>query len=297
MKDWLKKNCKIFFVVLLLIFGGPIVINILFKIKSPIWFLTAEWDASAALSYYGAIIAAFLAIYGIFITVQYSQKNYREDVRNRSLPFIVVDMLRSRSIRSIFSTMETIAKEDMHERKTEGYFEYKITDFYCILKNGEIEYATGLTHAQQSLRDNRGIEWVASENKNENEMKRHFCVCIPLEIENVGNGTAIRMRIGLNHKDTLSKDRQYMQPQSMKPGVIFKFHIFSEDCSQNSKNLGNYVLSFCYEDIYLNHYEQNFDVLIGFDKKVSEAFCSIDLSHVQKFLGGESNGKNENGIS
>lgn len=297
MKDWLKKNYKIFFVVLLLIFGGPIVINILFKIKSPIWFLTAEWDASAALSYYGAIIAAFLAIYGIFITVQYSQKNYREDVRNRSLPFIVVDMLRSRSIRSIFPAVETIAKEDMHERKTEGYFEYKITDFYCILKNGEIEYATGLTPAQQSLRDNRGIEWVASENKNENEMKRHFCVCIPLEIENVGNGTAIRMRIGLNRKDTLSKDRQYMQPQSMKPGVIFKFHIFSEDCSQNSKNLGNYVLSFCYEDIYLNHYEQNFDVLIGFDKKVSEAFCSIDLSHVQKFLGGESNGKNENGIS
>ena len=128
-------------------------------------------------------------------------------------------------------------------------------------------------------------------------MKRHFCVCIPLEIENVGNGTAIRMRIGLNRKDTLSKDRQYMQPQSIKPGVIFKFHIFSEDCSQNSKNLGNYVLSFCYEDIYLNHYEQNFDVLIEFDKKVSEAFCSIDLSHVQKFLGGESNGKNENGIS
>lgn len=296
MKDWLKKNYKIFFVVLLLILGGPIVINILFKIKSPIWFLSAEWDASAALSYYGAIIAAFLAIYGIFITVKYSQQNYREDVRNRSLPFIVVDMLRSRSIRSIFPTLETNAKEDMHERKTEGYFEYKINDFYCILKNGEIEYTTGLTPAQQNLRDNRGIEWVASENKNENEMQRHFCVCIPLEIENVGNGTAIRMRIGLNRKDTLSKDRQYMQPQSMKPGVIFKFHIFSEDCSQNSKNLGKYVLSFCYEDIYLNHYEQNFDLLIAFDKK-DGVFCSIDLSHVQKFLGGESNGKNENGIS
>ena len=55
--------------------------------------------------------------------------------------------------------------------------------------------------------------------------------------------------------------------------------------------------SFCYEDIYLNHYEQNFDVLIGFDKEKSGVFYSIDLSHVQKFLGGESNGENENGIS
>lgn len=295
MKDWLKKNYKIFFVVLLLIFGGPIVINILFKIKSPIWFLAAEWDASAALSYYGAIIAAFLAIYGIFITVQYSQKNYREDDRNRSLPFIVVDMLRSRSIRSIFPTMETIAKEDMHERKTEGYFEYKITDFYCILDDGNILYQSGLTDRQQNILDNCGMKSIPCEIGSASA--RIPYICIPLEIENVGNGTAIRMRIGLNRKKTLTKDRQYMQPRFMKPGTVLKFHIFSEDCSQNSKNLGEYVLSFCYEDIYLNHYEQNFNLLIGFDKKVSRVFCSLDLSHVQKFLGGESNGKNENGIS
>lgn len=295
MKDWLKKNYRIFFVVLLLIFGGPIVINILFKIKSPIWFLAAEWDASAALSYYGAIIAAFLAIFGIFITVQYSQKNYREDVRNRSLPFIVVDMLRSRSIRSIFPTTETIAKEDMHERKTEGYFEYKITDFYCILDDGNILYQSGLTDRQQNILDNCGMKSIPCEIGSASA--RIPYICIPLEIENVGNGTAIRMRIGLNRKKTLTKDRQYMQPRFMKPGTVLKFHIFSEDCSQNSKNLGEYVLSFCYEDIYLNHYEQNFNLLIGFDKKVSRVFCSLDLSHVQKFLGGESNGKNENGIS
>lgn len=295
MKDWLKKNCKIFFVVLLLIFGGPIVINILFKIKSPIWFLAAEWDASAALSYYGAIIAAFLAIYGIFITVQYSQKNYREDVRNRSLPFIVVDMLRSRSIRSIFPTMETIAKEDMHERKTEGYFEYKITDFYCILDDGNILYQSGLTDRQQNILDNCGMKPIPCEIGSASA--RIPYICIPLEIENVGNGTAIRMRIGLNRKKTLTKDRQYMQPRFMKPGTVLKFHIFSEDCSQNSKNLGEYVLSFCYEDIYLNHYEQNFDLTIRFNEQKSGVSCSIDLSHVQKFLGGESNGKNENGIS
>ena len=105
------------------------------------------------------------------------------------------------------------------------------------------------------------------------------------------------MVIGLNRKETLSNDRQYMQPQSMKPGIVLKLYIFSEDCSQNSKNLGKYVLSFYYEDIYLNHYEQNFDLLIRFDKGESEVLYSIDLSHVQKFLGGESNGKNENGIS
>lgn len=295
MKDWLKKNYKIFFVLLLLIFGGPIVINILFKIKSPIWFLIAEWDASAVLSYYGAIIAAFLAIYGIFITVQYSQQNYREDVRNRSLPFLVVEMLHSKSTRIISANSEKIAKESVKERPIGGYNEYRITDFYCVLDDGNILYKNDLTKSQQNILDNFGKKPTLSKVGRASE--RIPYVYIPLEIENVGNGSAIRMVIGLNRKETLSNDRQYMQPQSMKPGTVLKLHIFSEDCSQNSKNLGKYILSFCYEDIYLNHYEQNFDLLIRFDKGESEVFYSIDLSHVQKFLGGESNGKNENGIS
>lgn len=295
MKDWLKKNYKIFFVVLLLILGGPIVINILFKIKSPIWFLAAEWDASAALSYYGAIIAAFLAIYGIFITVQYSQQNYREDVRNRSLPFLVVEMLHSKSTRIISTNSEKIAKESVKERPIEGYHEYRITDFYCVLDDGNILYKNDLTKSQQNILDNFGKKPTPSKVGRASE--RIPYVYIPLEIENVGNGSAIRMVIGLNRKETLSNDRQYMQPQSMKPGTVLKLHIFSEDCSQKNKNLGKYILSFCYEDIYLNHYEQNFDLLIRFDKGESEVFYSIDLSHVQKFLGGESNGKNENGIS
>lgn len=295
MKDWLKKNYKIFFVVLLLILGGPIVINILFKIKSPIWFLSAEWDASAALSYYGAIIAAFLAIYGIFITVQYSQQNYREDVRNRSLPFLVVEMLHSKSTQIISANSEKIAKESVKERPIGGYHEYRITDFYCVLDDGNILYKNDLTKSQQNILDNFGKKPILSKVGRASE--RIPYVYIPLEIENVGNGSAIRMVIGLNRKETLSNDRQYMQPQSMKPGTVLKLHIFSENCSQNSKNLGKYILSFCYEDIYLNHYEQNFDLLIRFDKGESEVFYSIDLSHVQKFLGGESNGKNENGIS
>ena len=295
MKDWLKKNYKIFFVLLLLILGGPIVINILFKIKSPIWFLAAEWDASAALSYYGAIIAAFLAIYGIFITVQYSQKNYREDVRNRSLPFLVVEKLHSKSIRIISANSEITAKESVKERPIEGYREYRITDYYCILDDGNISYRSRLTQSQQNILDNCGMKPIPCEIGSASARVPY--ICIPLEIENVGNGTAIRMRIGLNRKETLFKDRQYMHLQSMKPGTVLKFHILSENCSQNSKNLGEYVLSFCYDDIYLNHYEQNFDVLIGFDKEKSGVFYSIDLSHVQKFLGGESNGENENGIS
>lgn len=67
----------------------------------------AEWDASAMLSYYGTIIAAVIAIYGIFITIRYSQKSYKDDVRDRTMPFIVIDMLKTRSRTNLFKSKDT----------------------------------------------------------------------------------------------------------------------------------------------------------------------------------------------
>ena len=69
MKNWIKKSYKILFVVLGFILIGPVIINSLFKLHISLDFFVAEWDASAMLSYYGTIVAAVIAIYGIFITI------------------------------------------------------------------------------------------------------------------------------------------------------------------------------------------------------------------------------------
>ena len=104
MKNWMKKNYKIILIVLGFIFIGPMVINDLFKLHPSVDFFVAEWDASAMLSYYGTIIAAIIAIYGIFITIQYSQKSYKDDIRDRSIPFIVIDMLKTSSYRNLMKS-------------------------------------------------------------------------------------------------------------------------------------------------------------------------------------------------
>lgn len=61
MLKWIKKNiglCLIScLVILFLLIGMPIIINMLFKFNSRICFLEAEWSASDALSYYGAILS------------------------------------------------------------------------------------------------------------------------------------------------------------------------------------------------------------------------------------------------
>lgn len=87
MIKWIKRNWIVMVILLILIIVGPLAINWLFKQKAPIEVLVAEWDASAALGYYGAVIGAAIAVYGVFLTIRYSQKNYKEDVRNRTLFF------------------------------------------------------------------------------------------------------------------------------------------------------------------------------------------------------------------
>lgn len=280
MKNWIRKNNKIILIVLGFVIGGPLVINWLFKLHPSINWLVAEWDASAALSYYGTIIASIIAIYGIFITIKYSQENYRDDVRNRSMPFIVIDMLKTTAHRNLFQSNNL----QVDSEALEGYREYKLTDYYCILENGEITYKTGLTKDQQGLLDNGGMRWVSNANG------RSLCavdnICVPFEIENVGNGTAIRMRYGINRKN--EKEKKYLPTISLKPSNPMMLHIFSEDCSKDSLNLGEYVLSFYYEDIYSNRYEQHFDITIEFNVEKHAPVLSVDMSHIQNFLGGNS---------
>lgn len=61
MIEWIK-NHKVTFAliclcILFLLIGIPLIINILFKIPAATTFLDAEWNASDALAYYGAILS------------------------------------------------------------------------------------------------------------------------------------------------------------------------------------------------------------------------------------------------
>lgn len=285
MKKWIKHNCKALIVLLLFAVVGPLIINILFKCKAPCGWLVAEWEPSAALTYYGTIIAATIAAFGVFLTIRYSQQNYAEDVRNRTLPFIVIDMLKTKSRMQLFPNTSSDSKTD---EKTERYEEYKLQDYYCILENGNIVYKTGLTKEQKKLLENGGTKWVAKSNGG--SLVAVDDVCIPIEIENVGNGTAIRLRYGLNRKDIRDEEKKYLPVISLKTFNPIMLHIFSEDCSRDSANLGEYILSFYYEDIYSNKYKQEFAISIDYDEEKHVPIVSVDMGHIQEFLGGNQNG-------
>lgn len=280
MKKWIKHNYKAVIAVFLFVFIGPLIINILFKHTAPFGWIVAEWDASAALAYYGTIVAAVIAVFGVFWTIKYSQQNYREDVRNRTLPFVTLNMLKTKSRYQLFETREKTANID----NSEGYQEYKLQDYYCILEKNEILYKTGLTDEQKKLLDNGGTKWVTRDNGASLIVVDN--ICVPLEIENVGNGTAIRLRYGLNRKGIPEYEKRYLPIISLRTDEPILLHIFSEDCSSQSENLGEYVLSFYYQDIYSNRYRQEFPITVEYDDDRHAPVVSVDMNGTQDFLGG-----------
>lgn len=260
----------------------PLSINVAFKVAAPIEILHAEWDASAAITFYGTVLAAGIAVIGVFITIRYSQSNYREDVRNRTLPYIAITLLRTKAYKNIFGGNSEIKDIEPEE----GYQEYKLQDYFCVLEKGDIQYKTKLSKRQQQILDYGGTKWENIPNGRSLQVVDD--VCVPIEIENVGNGVAINLRLGLNRKGVPEKDQRFVSPISLKVGATVMLHLFSEDCGRDSKNTGEYVLSFYYEDIYQNQYIQEYDVNIQYDEDERQPVFSIDMEVEQQCIGGAS---------
>jgi len=275
---WLKQHWKkMLFFLFVFIVLVPFLINILFKMDLPFDIFVIEWDASAALESYFTLLGAGLAVFGVYLTIQYSRENYKEDVRNRVLPFVMIEMLKTQSHINIFSPNNTEDKPIL-----DGYKEYKVQDVYCILNDGEIEYKTSLTKEQKQTIEQCGLKWVQ-------HGSGYTCVntnyiCIPLEIENVGNGAAVNFIFGLNRRDVNKNERKFFRIITLKVGGEYMIHIFSEDCGIESRNLGDYVLSFVYEDIYKNKYEQDFDISLEYNDNYNTPFFSINMTHVQTLI-------------
>ena len=96
---------------------------------------------------------------------------------------------------------------------------------------------------------------------------------MPLEIENVGNGTAVNLRIGFNRVGDRNTYR-FIRPMMLKQSQTVYIHIFST--ADYDIVRGDYSLEFHYEDIYGNKYAQEFPVKYNKNENNQE-YQSIDL--------------------
>lgn len=256
-KIWRKYWKPIILFILLFFIAIPACINLAFKYDSGIVILQAEWNAADALSFYGGILAAGLGIYGVFLSIQYAQKNYRDDLKNQVLPYLVVTQLRGLSRYNALADgpdLEIKTENSSVESQTEVplYEEYKLTKIYYIIEPNGIKNYIDLPSRYKPILEKAGAKWETMANGCFILQKCPY-ISFPVEIENVGNGTAVYARIGFNKKEDTP---EYLPPIQLKPKETFYIHIFS--ALPLERVFGEYILSIIYQDIYHNRYEQNF---------------------------------------
>lgn len=272
-KSW-TKWISIAALALALIVGVPIIINECYKTNSG--YMTI-WGAADALAYYGAIIASVGAAVGVFVSIKAATKNYQDDLRARVMPFIAVTPFERKAIVNTMALLKEKVEKTERPTKTDNtpaiqYDEYKLSQIYFVITEHGIDAKNRLDKSQQTVLEHAGNSWVSVAGGAEMLQRTNF-YSLPLEIENVGNGTAVNLRVGFNRTEDRCR-RSFVRPMMLKQGQTLYIHIFST--ADSDKVCGDYILEFHYEDIYGNKYTQEFPV--KYDKNENnQEYQSIDL--------------------
>lgn len=280
MKAFLSKyKWKLLLAFLICIVAIPFGINSLFKLTSPLNIFIAEWGAGDALSFYGVMLASATTIVGVYISMEYAQRNYRLDEANRVKPYLALTHYKSHSksnlLSDIVASQESRDKENQNQ-DTHVYEEYKLERVYITITETTIEFKDKLSDAQLHRLKSGGFEWV-NYVEGCRSLQEHPFVSMPFEAENVGNGAATNTMVAFYKK---VERRRGVSLYTLKQGDSFYFHIFCDDA--NIVDGSEYEIALLYGDIIGNYYSQKYPVTFGRDAKTKRFCTTVNLSGKQE---------------
>lgn len=274
-KKHLKRNwIKIMVCAIFLFIVFPWVINKFYIYEEKLDCLQLEWNAGDFIQFYGSIVGGLLTIYGVYLTIRYTQINYEDDARNRILPFMAFNLLDQKTKRRWLdeNTVEEISESEY------GICEYDLDEVFFILDKGKIQAQDSLNKQQKRILINGGV--ISQEfNRGVTSVVDAGLIYQTIIIENVGVGPAIKVRIGFN--EISSEKKGYCKPITLKTGDTIPIHLFSSGCEKDSENLGEYELSISYMDIYNNKYIQKMPIELGYEEELKSLYVSMQYDTKQ----------------
>lgn len=203
--------------------------------------------AGDRLAYYGTLLAMLGAIFGVIIIIDYSRKNYHEDVLNRVMPFIAVKGRHVKFRSSFLDGLEDKGEEPSCSIDNE-FSEYPIESAYLLITAGRIEFVTILSADQKRL-----IEHTAEMNYPDNPRASNY---YSYDLINVGIGTAVDCTIMVREA---SEDAWYPSPlmTSLLPNQSIKMGMYVETQNDESdRAYTKYHIRINYSNIYGDYYTQ-----------------------------------------
>ena len=257
--NFTKKYLIAVVVGLVFLIGIPSLIYLLFRVDDYNKFLEVKLTLGEALGFYGSVLGGICTVLGVALTILYTQNQFSEEIRNRSLPFILVTLLETKFKFNVLPELQSEStKNETEDLEIEiGYKDYKLDSICIVLEGGKVEYKKRIPEPYKKLISNYGRKEVEKDGII-NYIQCPF-IYVPMELENVGNGSAINFRIGFN---SISKKCLYTNPRNLKLGDIINIYLVSENSKEKSgeKNIGEYFFDIVYEDIYGNRYLQRYNV-------------------------------------
>lgn len=236
--------------------GGPFLINECYK--KGIGYITL-WGADDMLAYYGTVIAAIVGVLGVYLTVCVSNKNYRDDARNRILPYIAINVMNIRQPNPFF---QGLGEEDYAMMGNDPIIEQSLEGkawnhlYFVIDGKGKIRVAEQLSDDESERLKETAVTWIRAKD-GKMYIRDADVVSMPFVMDNIGNGAAKNLRMSFSYLNS----KQFFKTEIiLKPNERFYVHIFSETEFKTIE--GDYVFSVYYEDISGNEYEQLFPVEI-----------------------------------
>ena len=240
-----------------------------------------SWDAKDALNYYGVIVGAIVAGAGVAFSVLYSQKNYkyiqeqyRDDLRNRVLPYFAITMQWEKYDHSYFTLFPDEIEKNTKSKHTKHneYYKYIIDQIYFVLLPSEIQARVELDEQDKDLLEHAGESW--KKEKNGYALTGREIISVPLLLQNVGLGIAVETRIGFNR---VGDDCKYIAPVVISKETPFPVHIY---CGAVCDAVyGEYNLDIVYKDILGNRYRQRYPITL---EKTNEGKIVEKLNFVGK---------------
>lgn len=245
----------------------------------------------------GALGGALATMLSVRITLRANQKQYHQDLINRTLPFFVMRQYKNKRKYNLYLLPTEDGFSDaqqsgqVQESNNEETFKEYLLDSVCLTrKDGQQSFTTDFSKEQWAMIENGGF-YVERNSDASLSFLGHRMLFLHCAFENVGNGTASIIRLGLNKMDA---EPRYIIIPAKKVGEEFHFRFLIQDYSPD--DLGNYYFDVVYMDIYQRVYRQRYKFVI--EKTTDEEYrIRIDLGTKQEEFESfdEFRKRNENG--
>ena len=158
-----------------------------------------------------------------------------------------------------------LSEDDDKEEDKTYYEEIRLNKLFFVISEGGITNKIVLNKVEQGLVRSRGYVW--EDHNGEDCLVNKHIISFPFDVENVGNGPAIHLRIGFNKAD---QESNYSYPLAMESKDTIYIHIFAEKATDNV--LGKYNLDFIYEDMIGNTYKQQYPIRFEKDSETGRIY-------------------------